>query len=113
MKHYLAAALLALSANASAQCLGTGNLKTCYDGSGNSYTVNKMGNTTFVNGSNSNGTWSSTSTKMGNTVFQNGTDIDGNSWNQTIYSTPSGTSIFGTNSDGEPVSSHCNAFGCY
>ena len=114
MKRYLAVVVASmLSANVSAQCIGYGAMKSCSDSYGNNYTVNKMGNTTFVNGSNSRGTWSSTSIKMGNTVLQNGTDIDGNSWNQTIYSQPGSMSVFGTDSDGGSVGTVCDEFGCY
>ena len=114
MKSYLAfAVLVTLSASASAQCVGTGSFKTCFDSSGNSYIVNQTNGTTFVSGSNQNGTWSSSSTKIGSSVFQSGTSINGGSWNQNIYSYPGGSSVFGTDSDGDSVNSVCNGFGCY
>jgi hypothetical protein len=44
-------AILALtSIRTFASCVGGPTLQTCTDGSGNSYTVNRMGNTTTVNG---------------------------------------------------------------
>jgi hypothetical protein len=112
-RHLVLVSTILLSANVSAQCIGSGAMKSCSDAYGNNYTVNKIGNTTFVNGSNANGNWSSTSIKMGNTVMQSGTDIDGNSWNQTIYSQPGGMSVFGTDSDGDSFGTVCDEFGCY
>lgn len=79
-----ASILFALSTPTWAQCIGTGSLKTCYDANGSSYTVNRLGNTTMVNGINSNGsTWSQTSTTYGSTTYHNGTAANGNTWNST------------------------------
>ena len=70
---------LAMTGAANAACVGTGTYKSCTDASGNHYTVNKFGNQTVVNGSNSNtgNTWSQTSTHLGNTTITNGRAADG------------------------------------
>lgn len=105
------AALIAPAAQAG--CVGSGSMYSCTDSSGNSYNVRKYGNTTTVDGYNSNGSWSSTSQKFGNTTYQSGTSIDGGSWNQTIRSNSYGTTIDGTNSRGKSYNRTCTAYGCY
>lgn len=88
-----------LPSAAFAQCMGTANFKTCYDGSGNSYSISRFGNSTIVNGSNTRtgSTWSQQSNRLGNTTITNGTDSNGRSWNST--STPYAT--YGTDADGK------------
>ena len=86
MFKYIAFIFLSTSAlYANAECFGTGNFKSCTDASGNHYTVNKFGNQTIVNGSNSNtgNTWSQTSTHLGNTTITNGRAADGDTWHST------------------------------
>lgn len=103
MRIVLAAlAVASLAAPAFASCVGSGAVKSCSDASGNSYSVTHVGNSTFVNGSNSQtgSTWNQSSTRAGSNTFTNGTDSDGHSWN--AISTPYGTS--GTNSDGDSFS---------
>ncbi|MNF01934.1 hypothetical protein [Ensifer canadensis] len=83
MKTLIAALALSLiAAPAFALCIGSDTLQSCTDTSGNSYTINRMGNTTFMNGSNAEtgSQWNQTSTTVGNSTFHNGTDKDGNSW---------------------------------
>jgi hypothetical protein len=82
----LGAALLAAS-TASANCIGTGSFRTCYDDSGNNYTVNRMGNSTYMNGYNSQtgSNWSQQTHTYGNTTLQSGQDSRGNNWNTTCY----------------------------
>lgn len=99
MKVFIAAACAALiSGAASAACVGTESFKTCTDASGNSYTVSRAGNTTMMNGFNSQtgSSWSQNSLRTGNSTFTYGQDADGNSWNAT--SNAFGT--YGTDSDG-------------
>lgn len=110
MKRILTALTLsiAIAGPATAACVGSGSLHYCNDNSSNSYTVQQIGNTTYVNGSNPNGsTWSQNSTTIGNTTYHNGTAADGGSWNGTT--TRIGNSRFssGTDSDGNPYSSSC------
>lgn len=94
----LAALGLMIPTAANAGCVGTGKLKTCWDNNGNSYTVNKIGNSTYANGysSQTGSTWNQQSYKSGTTTQTYGQAANGRSWNQT--STPYST--YGTDSDG-------------
>lgn len=73
------------ASTAGAACFGSSNFQTCNDSSGNSYTVNRMGNTTMMQGHNSRtgSSWSQNSNTFGDTTFHNGQDSRGNSWNTT------------------------------
>ncbi|WP_200844363.1 hypothetical protein [Rhizobium sp. 18065] len=84
MVAFLVAALVASPAAAS--CVGSGAFKTCYDAqSGNNYTIQKFGNTTMMQGSNSRtgATWSQNSMSSASTTFNNGIDKDGDPWSST------------------------------
>lgn len=109
------ATLLFFSGVASADCIGSGSLKTCYDDSGNTYTVQKFGDTTYVNGQNSRtgSTWSQQSQKLGDSTYTTGQDADGNSWNSTATKVRNSTFINGTDSDGNSFSQTCNEYGYY
>lgn len=117
MKKFLVTAILmSASLSASANCFGSGNFYTCTDDSGNSYTVNKMGSSTYVQGNNAatGSSWSQETHRNGGTSQTYGRDADGNSWNSTTYKTPGGGSTtYGTDSNGNPFSRTCNRFGCY
>jgi hypothetical protein len=92
--------LAVLSSTVSAQCYGTGAFKNCYDSkSGNSYTIQKFGNQTQMNGYNAGtgSSWSQNSTTIGNTTFNNGRAANGNSWNST--ETRIGNRAFGSGTD--------------
>ncbi len=97
-----------------AGCVGSGSFQTCTDDSGNSYSVQRIGNTTYTNGHNAStgSNWSQNSTTIGNTTFHNGRSADGDTWNGT--STRIGGSTFnsGTDSDGNFYNSTCTQFGC-
>ena len=95
---------LAMTGAANAACVGTGTYKSCTDASGNHYTVNKFGNQTVVNGSNSNtgNTWSQTSTHMGDMTITNGRAADGKTWHSTSHRLGDMVIQNGTDSDGEP-----------
>lgn len=85
-KLVLVALLATLSNSAYASCVGSSSVQTCYDAqSGNSYTVQRYGNTTSVYGSNAQtgSTWSQQSYDYGHTTQTYGTDSKGNSWSQT------------------------------
>jgi hypothetical protein len=41
-----------MTGGASAGCIGSGSFQTCNDNSGNSYTINRFGNSTTMNGYN-------------------------------------------------------------
>ena len=100
MKLNLIALTLRMSTNqAFANCIGTDNFYTCYDApSGNSYSVNKIGNSTYMDGSNigTGSRWSQESHTYGSTTNIYGRSSDGSDWNSTI--TPYAT--YGTDSDG-------------
>lgn len=114
---FLAFTLLAFASSwAQANCYGSGTFRSCYDNSGNSYTVQKFGNQTVVNGYNSNtgSSWSQNSSTYGNTTYQNGTSSTGGSWNQTIQNFGNGSTYrYGSDSQGNSFSQSCNSFGCY
>ena len=102
MKFIKLSLALLLSLNigvAAANCVGTANSYNCYDGrSGNSYNVQKYGNSSYMQGYNAGtgSTWSQQSNTYGNSTFMNGTSSSGSSWNQTI--TPN--AVYGTDSRG-------------
>lgn len=101
---------------AQTQCFGGENFKTCTDYStGNSYQINKWGNTTQVYGRNprTGSNWSETSQTFGNQTFRRGTAADGSTWNQTIMTTPGMTQMYGTDSKGNSFSKTCTQFGCF
>lgn len=96
-----------------AQCFGSDSFQTCTDDSGNSYTVNRFGNTTIMNGySAGGGSWSQNSHSFGDTTIHSGTASDGGSWSLTDQRFGSSRSIFGTDSDGNTVSRFCGPYGC-
>ncbi len=104
----MAALVLAVSVTgaAHANCYGSGNFQTCYDASGNSYTVQRIGSQTIVNGYNADtgSNWSQHSTRIGNSTYTQGYDADGDSWNQTSTRIGNSVSVYGTDSNGEPYS---------
>lgn len=112
----LAATLsLAVSAGASANCIGSGSFKTCYDTqTGNNYTVQKFGDQTYMQGNNprTGSTWNQNSNTIGNTTFHNGQSADGNSWSGTSNRIGGTTFNQGIDSRGNPYSSTCNQYGC-
>jgi hypothetical protein len=99
---------------ANASCIGSDAFKTCTDSSGNSYNVQRYGNTTNVQGTNAeNGSsWKQTSSTYGNTTQTTGTAANGQSWNSTTISSPGMTQQFGTDSQGNSFSKTCTQFGC-
>jgi hypothetical protein len=115
MKKTLLALTLSLAAgSAAAGCIGSGSFQTCTDSSGNSYSVNRIGNTTFTNGYNSDtgSTWNQTSTTIGNTTFHNGTAADGGTWHGTSTKIGDMTINSGTDSNGNSYHSTCTKYGC-
>ncbi len=135
------AAAAAMSGNVFAQtsCVGTGALRSCTDlSTGNSYQVNRIGNTTHLNGYNANNgtSWNSTTSRVGNSSFTNGTASNGSSWNSTTNRIGDSTFTNGTDSRGRSFNSTttrvgdstfinstdsrgntttkiCNAYGCF
>lgn len=106
---------VALVSPAAAACFGTGSLQTCYDESGNSYSVSRFGNNTIVNGHNSRtgSSWSQQSSTFGNTTYHSG-QTNGQSWNATDQRLGNMRMIYGTDSNGNHFNYSCDAFGnCY
>lgn len=94
---------------ANAACYGTDTFSNCYDDSGNSYSVSRLGNSTYVNGYNLNtgSNWSQTSNTFGNTTYQSGYDSEGNNWSQTIQHNGNSTTYSGYDSDGNSFYKTC------
>lgn len=101
MKRIITAAVLTLTAvTSNAACYGGANVYSCSDLSGNTYNVQRYGNTTSVQGYNSNtgNSWSQQSYQYGNQTHTYGNASNGNSWSRT--DTPYGS--YGTNRNGQP-----------
>jgi hypothetical protein len=116
MKMIVGVVVLTLVASAaSAGCYGTGAFRQCFDDSGNSYSINKLGNTTTLNGYNAQtgSTWSQRSTTLGNTTTHNGYSSDGGNWTMTQRSIGGNTYTSGVDSDGNYFSQTCTKYGCY
>lgn len=109
------AALLFFSGAASAECIGSGSLKTCYDDSGNTYTVQKVGDSTYVNGYNSKtgSSWNQNSQHIGNSTITNGNAANGQSWNSTSTKIGDSVMTYGKDSNGKPFTTVCGKYGCY
>ncbi|OYD77969.1 UNVERIFIED_ORG: hypothetical protein BDU10_3092 [Burkholderia sp. CF145] len=116
IKLLLSAILMALvSASAFANCFGGPSMQTCTDNSGNSYAVNRYGNTTTVQGTNAQtgSSWHETANTYGNTTYINGQAANGANWNENITSYGNGNRIIsGTNSSGQSFSRYCTPYGC-
>jgi hypothetical protein len=94
-------------------CFGSSSFSTCNDASGNSYTVQRFGNQTMMNGYNAQtgSNWSQNSMNLGNMTITNGT-TNGRPWNETQQNLGGGMrSIYGTNSYGAPFNYTCTPYG--
>jgi len=100
---------------AQANCVGTNAMQSCFDDKGNSYQVQRFGNTTTVQGSNAQtgNTWNQTSQTFGNTTQHFGTASNGNTWNSTTQTLGNQTHTYGTDSRGNTFSKTCNQYGCF
>jgi hypothetical protein len=97
-----------------AACTGFGNMRTCTDESGNTYTVNRFGNTTTVQGSNpyTDSQWNQTTSTFGNRTTTNGMS-NGRPWNETQTQWGNNQTVTGTDSYGRPYSYTCSPnYGC-
>ncbi len=102
---FLAITLAWASGLTHAACTGSGAFSYCTDSSGNSYNVQRIGNQTYVQGSNSRGdTWSQNSQTIGNITYHNGTAANGNSWSGTTQRIGNTTYSSGIDSRGNPYS---------
>ena len=114
VKKSVIAAIAMACAPVFASCVGSGSFQTCMDANGNSYNVQRYGNSTYMQGSNLNtgNTWTQNSQTYGNTTYHNGVAANGNAWNGTS-STYGGTTFHqGIDSNGNAYSKICNQFGC-
>jgi hypothetical protein len=98
-----------------ANCFGGPAMQTCNDNSGNSYTVNRFGNTTTVQGYNAQtgSSWNETASTNGNTTYINGQAANGANWNENVTNYGNGNRMInGTNSNGQSFSRYCTPYGC-
>ena len=102
----LSAGLIAIASPniASAACYGSYGFSSCYDSSGNSYSVYRIGNSSYMSGFNTNtgSSWSQNSTTIGGSTYHSGISSNGNPWSMT----QTGNSIFGIDSSGNFFSSY-------
>lgn len=105
---------MAASSAAQAACTGTRAFSTCYDDSGNSYTVMRYGSTTQMDGYNSRtGTsWSQTSFTYGSFTDHTGYTSNGGHWQMTQQRIGNISYYTGTNAQGEYFSYSCDQYGC-
>lgn len=118
MKRHLIAALAfaaLVPLQASASCIGSEALSYCSDDKGNTYDVQRLGDTTYVQGRNSRtgSAWTQESQTIGDTTFHSGKAADGGRWNGTTTRIGDTTFHEGRDSNGKPYSKTCNQFGCY
>lgn len=107
--------LIAVASEANAECIGSEAMMICTDAYGNSYTVNKLGSMTMMDGYNprTGSRWHQDSQTLGGMTFHSGTAADGERWNMTEQQLGGSTLFNGTDSDGNPFSATCDQFGCY
>lgn len=106
---------LAVASAAHSACVGSGSFVTCTDSSGNTYNIQRYGNTTYMQGSNpyTGSNWSQQSSTYSNTTYHNGIAADGSPWSGSTTRIGGTTFHQGIDSKGNPYSRTCNAFGCY
>lgn len=110
----IAAGLLAASA-AQASCYGSASMRSCADASGNNYTVQRFGGSTYMQGSNprTGSTWSQQSHSFGGSTNIYGSDSAGRAWNSTITRGAGTVHQYGTDASGRAFSRTCGRAGCY
>ncbi|MGX5674000.1 hypothetical protein [Thermomonas fusca] len=140
MKIAIFAGVLALSAVgfAHAGCYGSSTYRTCTDAKGNTYSTQKIGNSTYTNGYNSQtgsswnqstqrignssyttgsdaqgNSWNANTQRIGNTTYQSGRDSNGNSFSGQVRKNGSSTTYSGYDSNGNSYQKTCTAYGCY
>ncbi|MCS3740222.1 hypothetical protein [Rhizobium sp. BK661] len=108
------AAFCALSTAANASCFGSGTFRTCSDSNGNTYNIQRYGNSTNMQGYNAQtgSSWSQNSQTYGNSTYTQGRAADGGSWNMNQQRIGNTTFYSGTDSDGNSFSGSCGAYGC-
>ena len=115
MKKWICLLVLVVASPTFAQCYGGGSIYSCDDDYGNSYDVQKIGNSTYMDGYNSRtgNRWSQESHTYGSITETTGRAANGNSWNMTSQRIGDTTFIDGRDSNGNYFSKTCNQFGCY
>jgi hypothetical protein len=111
MRSLIFALAMTMSVTAQAACFGSGAFQTCNDSSGNSYTVNRLGNMTTMQCyiARTGSSWSQNSTTLGNSTYTNG-QTNGHSWNMQQNNFGNIQTYSGTNSRGQSFYHTC-AFG--
>ena len=101
-----------LSTTSFAECVGSAAYRTCYDSSGNNYTVSRSGNSTSLYGTNARtgSSWSQQSQTSGNMTTHYG-QTNGRSWNATETRSPGMRQVYGTNSRGKSFNYTCTTYG--
>lgn len=96
-----------------AGCFGTQALQTCTDALGNTYTVQRFGGTTYIEGRDADGlTWRQQSVTRGNDILHSGEISDGTHWTATERNLGAGyTRIEGIDTDGSTFLRVCNWLG--
>lgn len=116
IKVLIAAAAVGITASSAvAGCYGTDNAYSCYDSqSGNSFSVNSFGGSTFMRGSNADtgSTWSQNSTSYGGLTTHTGRSSDGGYWRSQESTYGGVTTRSGFDSDGNYFSQTCTQWGC-
>ncbi|MEM5449531.1 MULTISPECIES: hypothetical protein [Paraburkholderia] len=99
-----------------AKCWGNDAFQNCVDESGNSYTVQRFGNTSTVNGYQQKlpgEAWEQTGASIGDTTFITGQAADGSTWTETITNYGNGTrTISGMDGKGLVYNKYCTVSGC-
>jgi hypothetical protein len=106
---------VAVAAPADAFCTGSETISTCTDSSGNDYTINRLGNMTYMNGYNAQtgSRWNETVNHFGSTTTYEGM-TNGQSWHMNQFDYGNGfRSYNATNAAGRPFSYTCAPYsGC-
>lgn len=109
--------LSSVSIYAAENCFGSESMRTCTDyNTGNTYTVNKIGNNTQITGRNSRSgsNWSQNTQTIGNQSYTTGRDKDGNSWRHNTNQIGNTQYYNGNDSQGNHYNGNCNPYtGCY
>ena len=94
---------------ASAACYGTDTFENCDNSSGNSYTINRFGDTTIMTEDNAQtgSSRSQNSTTLGDTTFHNDRASSDNSWNATDQRLEDSRHIFSRDRQGNSSSRIC------
>lgn len=113
---FLAMLITCFNVQAANNCFGTDNMYTCTDPqTGNTYNVNKFGNTTQVQANNSRtgASWSQSTQNYGGQSNTTGRDKDGNVWQHNTNQVGNTQHYNGNNSNGGYYNGSCNPYtGC-